>query len=228
MKILMVIVSLFLLQPVAAQNPEPYFLSSPSLTPDGQTVVFSFEGDLWKASIKDGLASRLTAMQGYENGAKVSPDGKWIAFTGRQFNNSDVYVMPVEGGEVRQLTFHSASDEVNSWSWDSKNIYFSSSRAGNTSGFKVDLNGGTPTRVFGDNFFQNDHNLVEHPSTGEIFFNDTWESSNQVQRKRYKGPYNPDIQSYNPVTKKYTKYTTWFGKDFGATIDKNGNIYAVK
>ena len=227
MRILIVIVSLFLLQPVAAQNSEPYFLSSPSLTPDGQTVVFSFEGDIWKTSVKDGLASRLTAMQGYENGAKVSPDGKWIAFTGRQFNNSDVYVMPVEGGEVRQLTFHSASDEVNSWSWDSKYLYFSSSRAGQISGFKVGIEGGTPTRVFGDNFFQNDHNLVEHPSTGEIFFNDTWESSNQVQRKRYKGPYNPDIQSYNPATKKYTKYTTWLGKDFGATIDKNGNIYFI-
>ena len=166
-------------------------------------------------------------MQGYENGAKVSPDGKWIAFTGRQFNNSDVYIMPIEGGEVRQLTFHSASDEVNSWSWDSKNIYFSSNRAGLASGFKVGIQGGTPTRVFGDNFFQNDHNLVEHPSSGEIFFNDTWESSNQVQRKRYKGPYNPDIQSYNPATKKYTRYTTWQGKDFGATIDKNGNLYFI-
>ena len=107
MRTLISLALLFILYTAKAQNSEPYFLSSPSLTPDGQTVVFSFEGDIWKASVKDGFASRLTAMQGYENGAKVSPDGKWIAFTGRQFNNSDVYVMPVEGGEVKQLTFHS-------------------------------------------------------------------------------------------------------------------------
>jgi len=218
---------LFTLKFASAQTPEPYFLSSPSLTPDGQTIVFSFEGDLWKASVKDGVASRLTAMQGYENGAKVSPDGKWIAFTGRQYGNSDVYLLPIDGGEVRQLTFHSGSDEVNSWSWDSKSIYFTSSRAGLASGYKVGIEGGTPVRVFGENFFQNDHNLVEHPITGEIFFNDTWESSNQAQRKRYKGPYNPDIQSYNPQTKKYTRYTTWLGKDFAATLDRKGNIYFI-
>ena len=212
---------------LAAQNDEAYFLSNPCLTPDGQTVIFSFEGDLWKANIKEGNATRLTAMQGYETSPRISPDGKWIAFTGRQYGNADVFVMPVNGGEIKQITYHSANDEVVSWSWDSKYIYFNSNRMGQISGFKVSMNGGTPQRVFGDYFFQYDHNLVEHPTNGEIFFNDTWESSNQVQRKRYKGPFNPDIQSYNLKTKQYKRYTDWIGKDFGATIDRNGNIYFI-
>ncbi len=218
---------LFIAAQLPAQSQSAYFLSNPCLTPDGQTVVFSFEGDLWKASIKDGQASRLTAMQGYETNPRVSPDGKWIAFTGRQYNNADVFVIPITGGEVKQITYHSAADDVNSWSWDSKSLYFSSTRMGQVSGYKVSADGGTPVRVFGNYFFLYDHNLFEHPSTGEIFFNDTWESSNQVQRKRYKGPFNPDIQAYNPKTKQYKKYTTWDGKDFGATIDKNGNIYFI-
>ena len=204
-----------------------YFLSNPTLTPDGQTIIFAFEGDLWKATTKDGLASRLTAMQGYETSPRVSPDGKWIAFTGRQYGNADIFIMPVNGGEVKQITFHSGNDDVTSWSWDSRSIYFNSNRMGQIAGFKVNAGGGTPTRVFGNYFFQFDHNLVEHPSSGEIFFNDTWESSNQVQRKRYKGPFNPDIQSYNLKTKQHKKYTDWEGKDFGATIDKNGNIYFI-
>ncbi len=210
-----------------AQKQEVYFLGNPCLTPDGQYVIFSFEGDLWKANVNDGQAVRLTAMQGYETSPRVSPDGKWIAFSGRQYNNADVYVMPVNGGEIRQLTWHSANDEVTSWSWDSKSVYFNSNRMGQTAGFKLSATGGTPQRVFGNYFFQYDHNLVEHPASGEIFFNDTWESSNQVQRKRYKGPFNPDIQSYNLKTKQYKKYTTWEGKDFGATIDRNGNIYFI-
>lgn len=210
-----------------AQDNDAYFLSNPCLTPDGQTVVFSFEGDLWKADVTNGQAARLTAMQGYETSPRVSPDGKWIAFTGRQFGNADVFVMPVGGGDIKQITFHSANDEVSSWSWDSKSIYFHSNRAGQVSGFNVSITGGTPKRVFGDYFFQFDHNLAEHPTTGEIFFNDTWESLNQLQRKRYKGPFNPDIQSYNPKTKQYKKYTTWEGKDFGATIDRNGNVYFI-
>ena len=210
----------------SAQN-KVYFLSNPCLTPDGQTVIFSFEGDLWKADTKTGQASRLTAMQGYETSAKVSPDGKWIAFTGRQYGNADVYVMPVNGGDIKQITYHSSNDDVASWSWDSKSIYFNSNRGGQVAGYKVSVDGGTPVRVFGNYFFQYDHNLLEHPTSGEIFFNDTWESSNQAQRKRYKGPFNPDIQSYNPKTKQYKKYTTWEGKDFGATIDRNGNIYFI-
>lgn len=212
---------------LSAQEGKAYFLSNPCLTPDGQTVIFSFEGDLWKANVNNGQASRLTAMQGYETSPRVSPDGKWIAFTGRQYGNADVFVMPVNGGDVRQVTYHSANDEVTSWSWDSKFIYFNSNRMAQIAGFKVSAEGGTPVRVFGNYFFQFDHNLVEHPGSGEIFFNDTWESSNQVQRKRYKGPFNPDIQSYNTKTKQYKRYTDWEGKDFGATIDKNGNIYFI-
>lgn len=210
-----------------AQEKTAYFLSTPCLTPDGQTVIFSFEGDLWTASVKDKQATRLTAMQGYESNPRVSPDGKWIAFTGRQYGNADVFVVPVSGGEVKQITWHSSNDEVTSWSWDSKYIYFNSGRMGQVAGFKVSADGGTPVRVFGNYFFQYDHNLVEHPSSGELFFNDTWESSNQVQRKRYKGPFNPDIQSYNLKTKQYKKYTDWEGKDFATTIDKNGNIYFI-
>ena len=210
-----------------AQDGNAYFLSNPCLTPDGQTIIFAFEGDLWKANVNNGQATRVTAMQGYETSPRVSPDGRWIAFSGRQYGNADVFVIPVNGGEVKQITYHSSGDEVTSWSWDSKNIYFNSGRMGQIAGFKVSADGGTPERVFGNYFFQFDHNLVEHPTSGEIFFNDTWESSNQVQRKRYKGPFNPDIQSYNLKTKQHRKYTDWQGKDFAATIDKNGNIYFI-
>jgi tricorn protease len=204
-----------------------YFLSNPTLTPDGQTVIFAFEGDLWKANLNDGQATRLTAMQGYETSPRVSPDGKWIAFTGRQYGNGDIYIMSVNGGDVKQITWHSSTDEVTSWSWDSKSIYFHNSSMGQIAGFKVSANGGTPQRVFGNYYFQLDHNLVEHPTSGEIFFNDTWESINQTHRKRYKGPFNPDIQSYNLKTKQHKKYTTWEGKDFGATIDENGYVYFI-
>jgi C-terminal processing protease CtpA/Prc/Tol biopolymer transport system component len=212
---------------IAVSQSNAYFLSNPCLTPDGQTIIFAFEGDLWRAGMNDGIATRLTAMQGYETSPRVSPDGKWIAFTGRQYGNSDVFLIPTAGGEVKQITFHSGADEVTSWSWDSKHIYLNSSRMGQVAGYKVPATGGTPQRVFGNYFFQYDHNLVEHPSSGEIFFNDTWESSNQAQRKRYKGAFNPDIQSYDLKTRQHKKYTTWEGKDFSTTIDRNGKIYFI-
>jgi Tol biopolymer transport system component/C-terminal processing protease CtpA/Prc len=209
-----------------AQETNPHFLSNPVLSPDGQTLVFAFEGDLWKTSLGSGQATRLTAMQGYESSPRISPNGQWLAFTGRQMGNADIYIMPLAGGEIKQLTYHSANDEVNNWSWDNQQIYFTSPRMGQVAGYTVSIKGGTPKRLFGDHYFQFDHALAEHPS-GDIYFNDTWESYSQIARKRYKGPFNPDIQSYNPRTRQYKKHTDWEGKDFGATIDQSGKIYFI-
>src|SRR4030088_3487645 len=120
-KIYLILLSFLTIQNFAkAQTPDVYFTSYPTLTPDGKTVIFSYEGDLWKADLNNPVATRLTAMQGEETRPRVSPDGKWLAFSSNQFGNNDVYVMPVTGGDIKQLTFHSASDEVDSWSWDSK------------------------------------------------------------------------------------------------------------
>ena len=212
--------------PAAAQGQGAYFTSYPTLTPDGKTVIFSYESDLWKADINNPVATRITAMQGDETRPRVSPDGKWLAFSSNQFGNNDVYVMPIAGGEIKQLTYNSASDEVDSWSWDSKSIYFTSDRYNMFSEYKVGLEGGTPVRLFG-NYFNTIHGVFEHPTTGELFFSDTWESYLFEQRKHYKGSYNPDIQSYNPKTKAYKQYTNWIGKDFWATLDQKGDIYFV-
>ncbi len=225
-RVLSCVIAYLCLASAQSQSNQPHFLSSPAISPDGETIIFAFEGDLWKAAVKDGKATRITAMQGYESSPRISPDGQWLAFSSRQKGNADIYIMPLSGGEIKQLTFHSANDEVNNWSWDSKKIYFTSNRMGQVSGFTVNINGGTPQRLFGNHFFLLDHGLAEHPS-GDIYFNDTWESTSQIARKRYKGPFNPDIQSYNIASKQYKKHTDWEGKDFASTIDKSGKLYFI-
>src|SRR5699024_4781098 len=161
-----------------------------------------------------------------ETHSRVSPDGKWLAFSSNQYGNDDIYILPLEGGKVKQLTFHQAGDRVSSWSWDSQWIYFTSNRYNRVSTYKVNISGGTPIRIFG-HYFNTIHNLFPDPVTGELYFIYPWESYNFATRRGYKGPFNPDIQSYNPQTGKYKKYTDWEGKDFGATIDKKGEVYFV-
>lgn len=211
-------------QLLLAQEITTYFADDPCLTPDGQTLIFTYEGDLWQSPIEGGLAKRITAMEGQESAPKVSPDGKWLAFSGEQYGNTDIFVMPLAGGAVRQLSFHESSDLMTQWGWDSQTIYFTSNRYNRMSTYTVPVNGGTPRRLF-PHYFNNIHNVAVHPGSGEIFFNETWESSNFVHRQRYKGAYNPDIKSYNPKTGAYQQYTDYEGKDMAATIDRNGKIY---
>jgi len=203
-----------------------YFLSDPSLSPDGNSVVFSYEGDLWMVPAEGGVAARLTGMDGAESHPRFSPDGQWIAFTGRQDGNPNVYILSLTGGGIQQLTFHDGLDQVDSWSWDSRFVYFTSNRYNNFSEFKVSIDGGTPVRLF-ENYFNTPHGVAEHPRTGALLFTDTWESFRYAHRKRYKGEYNPDIKSYNPQTGVYTVLTSYRGKDFWPAIDRIGTIYFV-
>ena len=209
---------------IFSQKNDPYFTLRPTLTPDGNTVIFSYQGDLWKVSSNGGDAYRLTAMDGVESYPSVSPNGKWLAFSSNQYGNNDVYITPLDGGEIKQLTFHEAGDTVTSWSWDSKTINFDSNRENSVSNYTISKDGGTPVRKF-PHYFNTVHNVVQHPKTNDYYFNETWESFRFAHRKRYKGDYNPDIKSYNIITQKFTKHTSYRGKDFGATIDKNGTVY---
>lgn len=204
---------------------EAFFTSSPSLTPDGSQIVFAYDSDLWIVRSSGGEARRLTAMDGNESFPRISPDGKWVAFTGETMGNADIYLMPIDGGEITRLTYHSAADRTETWSWDSQTIYFRSSRENRLTAFQVNIEGGTPKRLV-DHYFNWPHNLAIHPD-GRIFFNESWESSNQVQRKRYVGEFNPDIKTYDPKTGAYEALTTYEGKDMWTTIDKNGKVYFV-
>ncbi|MBE9491905.1 MAG: PDZ domain-containing protein [Bacteroidetes bacterium] len=72
----------------------------------GEHVVFSYAGDLYTVSKEGGIARKLTNdLDGYEMFARFSPDGEYIAFTGQYDGNTEVYVMPAEGGIPVRLTY---------------------------------------------------------------------------------------------------------------------------
>lgn len=89
---------------LALKADEARLLRFPSL--NGNRVVFTYAGDLYTVSALGGVARRLTSdPKGFEMFARFSPDGKTLAFTGQYDGNTEVYVMPSEGGEPRRLTY---------------------------------------------------------------------------------------------------------------------------
>jgi tricorn protease len=88
---------------IFGQRKEACLLRFPAV--HGEKLVFSYAGDLYLTSSKGGVAKKLTTGDGYEMFARFSPDGKQIAFTAQYDGNTEVYRMPVDGGEPVRLTY---------------------------------------------------------------------------------------------------------------------------
>ncbi len=81
----------------------------------GDQVFFTAEGDLWRAPLSGGKATRLTTHTNQETRPAVSPDGKWLAFSASYEGPQEVYLMPVEGGQPKRLTFEGLGCSVLGW-----------------------------------------------------------------------------------------------------------------
>src|SRR5512137_1901552 len=118
-------------------------------------IAFVYAGDIWTVSSDGGEARRLTSHEGLELFPKISPDGKWIAFSGEYSGSRQIFVIPSNGGIPRQLTWYNSVGEMPprggwdnvflDWTPDSKQILIRSNRTsfGERSGkyFLVSLDG---------------------------------------------------------------------------------------
>ncbi|MEY2573947.1 MAG: tricorn protease, partial [Verrucomicrobiota bacterium] len=73
-------------------------------TTNGAQIVFCYAGELYTVAKEGGIARRLTTGPGYTSFPHFSPDGKQLAFTSQYDGNTEVYVMPGEGGVPKRIT----------------------------------------------------------------------------------------------------------------------------
>jgi len=89
----------------------------------GNDVIFTAEGDLWKFNLTTNESKRLTTNHGVESYPRISPDGHRIAFVGQYEGPSEVYVMPVDGGKPKRLTYEEGNPIVYQWTTDGRILY---------------------------------------------------------------------------------------------------------
>ena len=118
---------LVLTSSVSAQK-NPLWLRYPAISPDGTTIVFSYQGDLYKVGADGGNALPLTMHEAHDYQPVWSRDGKKIAFASDRFGNFDVFVISASGGEAARLTYHSSNDYPFDFSIDNSQVLFGSAR----------------------------------------------------------------------------------------------------
>ncbi|MEQ9231906.1 MAG: protease, partial [Cyclobacteriaceae bacterium] len=113
-------------------------------------IVFVYANDLWKVNRSGGDAIRLTTNEGYESSPHFSPDENWIAFSAEYGGNTDVYVIPSQGGSPLRLSYHPGADIVQGWTPEGEIIFRSGREAYPTRTnrwYTIGMNGGLPQQL---------------------------------------------------------------------------------
>ncbi len=125
-------------------------------SPDGALLAFedTKPGDgrsqVFLLSLDTGETRRIVASSGGSvrySRPVFSPDGRTLAFVGEKGYLSDLYRIPVAGGEATRLTFDSRGITGLAWTPDGRELVFSSFRAGDSGLWRISATGGTPERL---------------------------------------------------------------------------------
>src|SRR5260370_17500695 len=76
-------------------NPQPLWLRYPSISPDGKTIAFSFQGHLFLVPVEGGLAQALTAGSAHDTAPVWSRASKSIAFASDRYGHSNLFMVTV-------------------------------------------------------------------------------------------------------------------------------------
>lgn len=112
-----------------------YLNLNPSWSPDGRTLAYTAYSpsgaDIVLSRIYEGLPLQRPAKGIGNNYLPVfSPDGTRIAFMSSRDGQAEIYVMNVDGSNLRRLTNHPQDDVTPTWSPSGTQIAFTSTRSG--------------------------------------------------------------------------------------------------
>jgi Tol biopolymer transport system component len=135
-------------------------------SPDGQTLLFRNQNrvtfwDVWEVPLDDERRPRpLVVAGGFQGGARLSPDGHWLAYVSTESGSAEVQVRPYRGAD-RRWTISTAGGSAPNWNRSGREMFYASERSGSYSVWGVPVSvsptfrPGTPRALFerrGDQF----------------------------------------------------------------------------
>jgi C-terminal processing protease CtpA/Prc/Tol biopolymer transport system component len=221
MKLLTILLLGMIAQSVLAQS----LILQANISPDGDKIAFSYQGDIWTVATSGGRADRLTIHEGYEKNPVWNDNSELIAFSSDRFGNDDVFVIPASGGSAQRLTYHSANDSVigftanNEVLFNSRRLYAQVEREPEV--LTVSAEGtGTESRFMDALGFD----ASISPDGNKVAF---VRGTARTSREDYRGPANRNIWIYDIKANSYEQLTDHAGADFMPKWIDNETIYFV-
>ena len=218
------------------ETPEPTVTPSSTATPEPSELVVFTSGRSGDPNISDiffvnpdGSNTRHFSDFIEESftawGAAWSPDGSQIAFVSNSAGNDDIYVVNVDGSDLRQLTDHPAADQYPAWSPDSSQIAFQSRRDDNWEIYLMDADGENEQRLtdapgsdWGSNW---------HPDGGSLVFVSSRDGTNDIFRMDLE-----TLEAVNLTNTPETEENPGWSPDgalivFGRYVNENSEIFVM-
>ncbi len=191
----------------------------PALSPDGQTLAFTYRGDLYRVSAAGGTATQLTQHPAQDYMPVWSHDGTRIAFASDRHGNFDLYVIPATGGEARRLTFHSASEYPYSFTNDDKSVVFGAARMDAAANrqypassmpelWSVPADGGRPVQLL-----TTPADDARYSRDGSFLIYTDNKGRENIWRKHHVSSVARDIWLYDVKSRTHRQLTTFAGED---------------
>jgi tricorn protease len=208
----------------------PEWMRYPSVSPEGTTIAFVYQGDIYTVGVEGGQAQRLTFQPEMDVQPVWSPDGQTIAFASERHGNFDVYVMDAKGGEATRLSYHSNNEMPLSFSADGQLIYFDAHRLDNSANreyptsshtelYSVPAQGGGISQVFSLPVKA----LSERDNRGFLY--EDMPGREDAWRKHHQSAVTHDIWLYNRSESSHTKLTDFVGEDRNPVWNGDGTAF---
>lgn len=210
---------------VVTAEDSPLWMRYPAISPDGNTIVFSYKGDLYTVSVEGGEAMLLTIHEAHDFYPVWSPDGTTIAFASNRFGNFDIYIISATGGTASRLTTHSANEYPSGFTPDGKSVLFRAHIQDHpqnvqfpsgllTELYRVSVKGGRTHRILSTPveavcMDKSGKKIIYHDIKG---YEDRW-------RKHHTSAVTRDVWIYDKSKGRHTQLTTYKGEDRNPVFD---------
>lgn len=200
---------------LAAQAQDnPLWMRHPAISPDGKTIAFSYQGDIFTVPSSGGTAKQITSNAAFDSYPVWSPDGNHIAFASNREGSIDVWVMDANGGIPKRVTTNSGSEYPLRWK-DNSTIMFKASIMPTAKSiifagsypqvYTVGMDGGRP-KLFSDITMD----ALDINASGDVIYIDR-KGYEDEWRKHHRSPITRDVWLKSGDS--FSKLTTFDGED---------------